>query len=253
MNLSKTFGQANAGVLASSMISKVVLAIFLAICLLLTNSACVAQEIETNNNGHNAAGAIFAPAGYIELTAPLGDRVAVNVYGYYIGEVGSGIVLLEAPYRATKFLTVTPSYLYAAVPASGVDLLSRKSGAFTPAEQEHQFRLAGTLKFSVGRFKISDRNLYARRFRPTGGINRYRNRIQVAHPLVLGKHSLNVFAFDEGYYDWAHGGWIRNWASIGLDVSLAEHVTFEPSYIRQDAHGIRSINFIGLGVIAYIQ
>jgi hypothetical protein len=219
------------------------------ICLTVASWNCSAQEIDATGNGKARAGSILAPAGFLEFTVPLRRRVAVNLYGFYIGEIGSSIALLEIPVRAAKFLTITPSYLYVTVPANGLNLLSQKKGGFTHADEEHQFRLAGTLKLSAGRFAISERNMYVRRFRPTGDINRYRNRLQVAHPLKIMQNSVNAFIFDEVYHDWGKGGWIRNWASVGLDVPLYKYVTFEPSFIRQDSRGLRGFNFMGLGLL----
>jgi hypothetical protein len=47
----------------------------------------------------------------------------------------------------TKFLSITPSYLYYSIPASGLDDLANRSGGFTRTVKEQQFRIDGTLMF----------------------------------------------------------------------------------------------------------
>ncbi len=221
---------------------------FFSICLVLVAAPCAAQEAEAPGGGRGP-GSIFAPTGYVQLTVPVQSRVAVNLYGFYIGELGVPIALAEVPIKATKFLTITPGYLYVAVPASGLNLLAPTARGFTRTYQEHQFRAAGTVRFSLHGFAISDRNMYVRRFRPADDINRYRNRIQVAYPLEIKGHSLKPFVFDEGFYDRGHGGWIRNWASAGIEIQLAKHVAFQPFYVRQTSRGFRDINFFVVGLI----
>jgi len=223
-------------------------AAFLAIYLVSVGAPCAAQEAEAPS-GNGGTGSIFAPTGFVALTAPIQSRLALNLYGFYIGRLGVPIALVEVPIKATKFLTVTPGYLYLAVPASGLDLLAPRPGGFTSTYQEHQFRMACTVKFSVHGFEISDRNMYVRRFRSAKDINRYRHRIQVAYPFKVKGHSLAAFVFDEGFYDGGNGGWIRNWASAGIQLQLAKHVTFQQFYVRQDSRGFRDINFWVFGLI----
>ena len=64
--------------------------------------------------------------------------------------------------------------------------------------------------FSVHKFEISERNMYVRRFLPTyflgrslpaKDINRYRNRIAVAHPLAVKGRIWKPFASYEAFYD----------------------------------------------------
>jgi hypothetical protein len=89
-----------------------------------------AQEIDAAGNGSARAASILTPAGFLEFTVPLHGHVAVNLYGFYISEIGSRIVLLEIPVRAAKFLTITPSCLYVTAPASGLNLLPQKERGF---------------------------------------------------------------------------------------------------------------------------
>ena len=96
--------------------------------------------------------------------------VALNVYGFYYGEVAVPVAQVDVPVRMTKFLTITPSYLYYEVPPSGLEKATAYPARFADTFEENQFRIDGTLKFSIHAFEISDRNMYVRRFRPTDDI-----------------------------------------------------------------------------------
>jgi hypothetical protein len=74
-----------------------VLALFFA-CLW-TLSPCAAQEVE----GRGKSGSpVFLPADYLELTTPLTNRIAVNTYGFYLGNIRGSIALLEIPLAVQK-------------------------------------------------------------------------------------------------------------------------------------------------------
>ncbi len=204
-----------------------------------------AQEVEGNGK---TGSALFSPAQYIELITPLTERVGINTYGFYLGNVQAGIALIEVPVSVQKHFTLTPSYLFIKVPPSGLSLLTGQP-AFA-SYHESQFRLAGTFLSTIHGFSISDRNMYVRRFTPTGDLNRYRNRIYLAHPLSFGSYKVTAFVFDEVYHDFAPGKWLRrNWVVAAVDMPLNRHLIFQPSYIRQDDQFLRSVNFFGVGLI----
>lgn len=206
---------------------------------------CAAQEVE--GNGKNAR-ALFSNANYIELSTPLTSRVGVNTYGFYLGNVRASIPLIEVPISVQKHFIVTPSYLFISVPPNGLSLLTGEPAVAT--YRENQFRLAGTVLGTFHHFLISDRNMYVRRFTPFGDINRYRNKIYVAHPVSFGSYKANAFVFEEFYHDFLPQKWLRrNWVAAGLDMPLNKHITFQPSYIRHDDSLLRSVNFLGIGVI----
>ena len=131
---------------------------FLVICLASLDGPCVAQEVDAPAE----RGPVFAPSGYLELIVPVQDRIGLSLYGFYIGEIKVPAAQFDVPIRATHFLTITPSYLYYAIPASGLNTLASKQppGGFTRTYEEHQFRIDGTFKFSIHNFEISDRNMY---------------------------------------------------------------------------------------------
>src|SRR5258708_24916120 len=107
--------------------------------LLLAAVSSKAQEVE--GSGTNG-GAAFSPVEYLQVTVPVTERVTVNTYGFYIGNVRASIALLEVPVMLQKHFSVAPSYLFINVPASGLSLLTGKAASGNYHEQ--QFRLAGT-------------------------------------------------------------------------------------------------------------
>ena len=138
---------------------------------------CVAQEVDAPD-GRGGSGSVVAPSAWLVLIAPVHKQIALKLYGFYIGELKTPVAQVDVPIRTTKFLTVTPSYMYYSVPASGLNKLPPQPGGFTDSYDEHQFRIDGTVAFAVRKFEISARNMYVRRFRPAPAddINRYRGR-----------------------------------------------------------------------------
>src|SRR5690349_18285087 len=126
---------------------------------------CAAQEVDVPNG--RGSGSVTAPSGWVELIAPIQQRVDLKLYGFYIGEAKAPSAQVDTTIGVTKFLSITPSYLYYSVPSSGLNELANVSRGFTNRYEEHQFRIDGTVIFSIHKFEISDRNMYVARFLPT--------------------------------------------------------------------------------------
>jgi hypothetical protein len=231
----------------------------LVIWLVSLAAPCAAQELDAPAppaapDAGDGSGPVFVPGGFLGLFSPVGDRVALNLYGFYYGEVAAPVAQVDVPVRIAKFLTVTPSYLYYEVPPSGLNNATDPGAGFTDTLEENQFRIDGTLKFSVRKLEISDRNMYVRRFLQTGDIDRYRQRIAIAHPLMVDGHIWKPFASVEAFYDrgnGGNGGWTRTRVMAGATVPLLKHVSFQPSYIRDNyrVRGLRDVNYLQFGVI----
>ena len=211
----------------------------------LVSSVAVAQEVEGSGK---SSGAIFSPADYVQVITPITRRVTVNTFGFYLGNLHTSIALLEVPITLQKHFVVTPGYLFVNVPPAGLSALTNK--AANQSYHENQFRFAGTVLTSWHGFTLSDRNMFVRRFPPTSENNRYRNKVYVGHPLLLGSYKVNPFVFDEVYHDFVPGKWLRrNWIVVAIDMPINQHLTFQPSYIRQDDQYLRSVNFLGMALI----
>lgn len=208
-------------------------------------SSCAGQEVEgVGKNGP----AVFSSAAFLEVTTPVTDRLGVNLFGFYLGNVEASIAMVEVPVKVQKYITITPAYLWIGVTPTGLSLAEGLPAS--SSYRENQFRPSASFTIPVHHFIVSDRNMYVDRYTPAGQVNRYRNRIYVAHPISLGRYKANAFAYDEIFHDFLPGNWLRrNWAAAGFELPLNRYVTLEPFYLRHYDSLLRSINFLALGVI----
>jgi len=124
--------------------------------------------------------------------------------------------------------------------------------ALQPSEhrdiREHRLSLDGTVRWSLGRFLLSDRNRFERRFFASGArANRYRNRLQIEHPLEVGRWSARLFISDEVYYEAALNCWARNRFSAGAGYPIGKRFELEIYYLKQNDGYVRpgNLNVIG--------
>jgi len=223
-------------------------------CLLMTSmflprGLCGAQEVSPPVNG--GSGSIFAPSAWVALIAPVQDRINLKFTGFYVGELEVPVGQIDAEFRVAKFLSITPSYLYYSVPASGLNKLSAKPASFTDSYDEHQFRIDATLTLYVRKLEILGRTMYVRRFRqsPLDALDRYRYRVGLAHPLAVMGRTWKPFAWYEAFDEPKNGGWNRNRLSAGVTVPLTKHVWFQPSYVAESADGTKDVNYLFFGLV----
>src|SRR5580693_208241 len=112
---------------------------FLVLWLVFVGGRSVAQEVDVPTG--RGSGSVVAPTGWAELIVPVQNRIDLKFYGFYIGELKAPSAQFDATFRATKFLSITPSYLYYSVPADGLNELTNRSRGFTRSVEEHQFRV----------------------------------------------------------------------------------------------------------------
>jgi hypothetical protein len=222
----------------------------LVIGLVSSGAPCAAQEVDAPPE-HAGSGSVFAPSVYLELVVPVQERIALKLYGFYIGELKVPVAQVDVTIRVTKFLTITPSYMYYSVPASGLNEVAPEPAGFTDSYSENQFRIDGTLGFSLRRFEISVRNMYVRRFRPAPAddSNRYRGRVMIAHPLTVHGSSWKPFASYETAYDGGGGGWDRDRVWAGVTLPLMKQVSFQPSYLWERSDRLKEINYLLFALI----
>jgi hypothetical protein len=127
-------------------------------------------------------------------------------------------------FRIGKYLTVAPHYLHIGMqPFRGRRVW------------ENRLSLPVTVRFNVDKFRLSDRNLFERRIRNSGvKSTRYRNRLQIEHPIGPDKLSLSLFVADEVFYDWSFDRWVRNRFSVGGSKVFNKHFTQDLYYLRQN-------------------
>ena len=224
----------------------------LAVCSMILAVPCAAQEVDapTAPVGRDGRGSIFAPSAWTVLTAPVQPRVNLRLYGFYIGDLNTPVAQVDVPVRVTKFLTITPSYMYYSVPPSGLNTLAPEPLGFRDSYDEQQFRIDATVAFSVRKFEISGRNMYVRRFRssPLGDVNRYRGRIAVAHPIAVQGHIWKPFASYETYAD-SGLAWDRERIWSGVTVPIKKRLAVQPSYMWEHSDGGRDINYVLVGLL----
>jgi hypothetical protein len=149
--------------------------------------------------------------------------------------VGAGFT-----YRPHKYVSIQPFYLHIATqPIEG------RRGVF-----ENRLSVAGTLRFPAGRFTLSDRSLFERRLRNVSvDATRYRNRLQIEHPVGHKDWKLNVFASDEVFYDWSFDAWVRNRFAVGVIKTFNKHLTADIYYLRQNDGHARPGDLNVLGIV----
>lgn len=127
-------------------------------------------------------------------------------------------------FRFGQHVSIAPNYLYIATQP----VRNRRGW-------ESRLSFPVTLRFNLEKFRLSDRNLFERRIRRPG-INswRYRNRLQVEHPVGPSKLGLSLFVADEVFYDWSLNRWPRNRFTAGGSKVFNKHFTQDIYYLRQN-------------------
>jgi Protein of unknown function (DUF2490) len=227
----------------------------LMICAMSLGAPCVAQEVDVPTppavpDGGEGRGGLLAPSSWVVLNTPVQKQIDLKLYGFYIGGLDTPVVQADLPIRVAKFLTVTPSYMGYSVPASGLNKLPPEPGRFTDSYKEHQFRVDGTVAFSIRTFEISARNMYVRRFRfdPADDTDRYRGRIGIAHPIKVQGHTWKPFASYETFYE-RNVGWNRNRLWTGVTLPVNKRVMLQPSYLWETTEGTRDVHYLLFGLI----
>jgi Protein of unknown function (DUF2490) len=213
---------------------------------------CAAQEVGAPDapDAHEGRGSVVAPSPWLVVSTPVRQGVDVKLSTFYIGEFNVPVTQVDVPIRATRFLTITPSYLYNWVPASGLNKMTPQPLGATDSYEESQFRIDGAFMVPIRKFEISARNMYVRRFRPNPAddINRYRGRIAIAHPVAVRGRIWKPFASYESFYE-RKGGWNRDRIWSGVTLPVTKHVMFQPSYMWETSHGNRDVNYLLFGLI----
>src|SRR6202030_359238 len=89
---------------------------FLLLLLISLGGQCSAQEVDVPTGGRGS-GSVVAPTGWAEVIVPVQQRIDLKFYGFQIGELNAPSTQFDATFHATKFLSITPIYLYYSVPA----------------------------------------------------------------------------------------------------------------------------------------
>ena len=66
-------------------------------CVVSLGSPCAAQEVDVPSG--RGSGSVTAPTGWVELIAPVQQRVDLKLYGFYIGELKAPSAQVDATIR----------------------------------------------------------------------------------------------------------------------------------------------------------
>ena len=181
--------------------------------------AAAPQESAHNDNQVWFDGQFAYPAApRIEILGFGGARLGRDAGHATLERGGVGV-----SYWAWRFLSLAPAYNYIiARPFAGKDT------------REHRFSVDGTLSWKLLGFYMSDRNRWERRMLPAGAYSRYRNRMQIQHP--LSRPNLTVSLADEVFYDGALAIWSRNRFFIGISKRVSGTLAIDFYYMRQNDH-----------------
>jgi hypothetical protein len=214
---------------------------------------CTAQEVDapTTTDRQDGRGPLSVPMAWLQVGAPLRQSVDLKLSTFYVGELNVPVIQVDVPIRVSKFLTITPSYLYNWIPASGLNQMTPRPLGATDSYDENQFRIDGTVTIPIHGFEVSARNMYVRRFRPGAAddINRYRGRIGIARPVAVKGRTVKPFLSYESFYERKLGGWNRDRIWAGVSMPVTKRVTLQPSYLWETSLGNRDVNYLIFGVI----
>lgn len=133
--------------------------------------------------------------------------------------IGGGV-----SFKRGKYVTLLPFYLHVA-----------SQPTMNSHSTEDRITLEATIKFPAGRFTIGDRNrLEFHLHNPRPNFTQYRNRLQIEHPVELGKVKFTGFVADEVFYDSIAAAWIRNRVYLGMSRKVNKHFTLDLYYVRQN-------------------
>ena len=165
----------------------------------------------------------------VQLAVPLSKTVDFNLLG--VLRLGRDIsrpvderIGVAFTFKLGQYVTIQPAYLNIGMqPFEGRRVW------------ESRLSLPVTVRFPLGKFRLSDRNLFERRIRRPGiNSTRYRNKLQVEHPFGPKKMNLSVFIADEVFYDWSFDDWVRNRFQVGVSRVFNKHFTGDLWYLRQN-------------------
>lgn len=126
------------------------------------------------------------------------------------------IALIEARMDATRHLSFAAALAH--LDAAG-------------GYNEVQLRLVATATFAIDDWVIDSRHLVSL---STESVERYRMRLRAARPGLFGKRGLSARAFDELFFDFDRGRWVRNNVALGLGMHISQTLTGELYHVWEN-------------------
>lgn len=193
------------------------------LCLCLIALTCTAsgqsQMDHTDNQQWNEVQLFIPVTKQIDFTLGGTLRIGRDFHRPVDERVGAGFSV-----KLGKYVTVSPNYLHIGMqPFAGRRVW------------ENRLSVPVQVRFNLGEFRLTERNLFERRLRNSGAkSNRYRQRVQVERPVGPNGLALSLYVADEVFYDWAVDRWVRNRFSVGAVKVFNKHFTQDFYYTRQN-------------------
>jgi hypothetical protein len=108
--------------------------------------------------------------------------------------------------------------------------------------------LASTLKATVGKWTLSDRNRFMGAIGDGDNLWLYLNRPKIDYRLGPRVPHTSVFLWDEVFYFSVFHDWTRNRLGVGAHTSLNERWEAQLYYLRQDDLQVQPRKVNGLGL-----
>ncbi len=187
--------------------------------LMLTPVSAQALLDQTDNQQWNEVQVIIPVTKQIDFTLGGTLRIGRDFSNLVDERVGAGF-----SFKFGKYITVSPNYQHIGMqPFAGRRVW------------ENRLSLPVQVRFEIGKFRLTNRNLFERRLRNSGlKTTRYRQRLQLEHPVGSKDLGLSLFISDEVFYDWAVDRWVRNRFSVGGIKVFNKHFTQDFYYLRQN-------------------
>lgn len=178
----------------------------------------------------------------VQVSVPLNKEIDFSLtstlrFGRNVTHLVERRVGIAFSFKVGKYLTLAPSY---------TNIVMRPTA--NRKVDENRLSFAATVGVPFGKFNLSDRNTFERRIRTPLNSTRYRNRLQLDHPVKFGKTFVQLFVSDEVFYDWGVDVWVRNRFTIGMTRRFNKYFTGDFYYMRQTDGRSRpgDLNVIGV-------
>ncbi len=180
--------------------------------------------------------AAFAQPQTVAPSSESNGRFDLNVWAGFISGQDLRVLLVEAPWRMNRYISLAPAYAHAG----------------SPAFNAQQLRGSATVQLPLRRFVLDDRNMFVRTFVPTGGTTLYRNRLRLSYPIRIRGKQASLFVADELFYDWRPRNWARNWVYAGGSYDFSRNVGAQVYYLRQHRlGGIREHTLVSALIVRF--
>jgi Protein of unknown function (DUF2490) len=178
----------------------------------------------------------------VQITVPITKKLNGIIIGTL--RIGRNIsrpvderIGFQFSYKANKYFTFASGFAYRAAQP----FLNRKN-------YETRYLASVTATLPIGKYSLSNRNLYEYRFLNSRRNNwDYRNRTQIDREITIRKTKIKPFLFAEFFYDGTRKDWFRGRYAAGVSKKINKKLTLDVYYLRQQDGISRPGNINAIG------